>query len=433
MTRATDTLNWTQKLFDKGYASQDELTGDKLAYSQAKIAHDSAQEALKLFRRYTLPKEAEKRFSDHREKLRALDRAQAKAASALTQAEAELKSGEARYRLQKNQLDKTMDMLDKCTIRATRPGRVTYGNSADPWQRQGNPIDAGVSVQQKQTLLQIADPSFLSVRMNVPEQEVDKLKAGQPALITFEAISGKTFLGRVEKISPMASAAQAMLNPDKKVYETEVALDKAPEGFIPGMSATVQVIVAQVKDALYVPSQAVTTYKGFSFAWVRTPNGPQLRQLVVGASSDKFAEIKAGLYQDERVYLAQPEERARGQIEEKVTALEAARGAREKAKPAGSETFAGPLFEGPQSPDTSQLGEAQAPGAQQGDTAQQAGRQRRSQNMTPEERARMRQQFGGGGGRGGADQGGGGRAGGGGQGGGGPAGGGGGPQGALGQ
>ena len=453
--RATDKLDWTEKLFAKGYVSHDNLTADKLAKSQATATQDSAQAALDLFRQYQLPKDSEKKFTDYQENVRILDRTQATAQSNLTKAEADLRSKEANYQLQKSELEKSKDMLSKCIIRATKPGRVTYGNSADPWQRQENPINIGVSVQQKQTLLQIPDLSSMSVRLNVPEQSVDKLKKDQAALIIFEAITGKTFVGHVARISPMASAAQARLNPDKKVYATEVALDEPPEGFIPGMSAMVQIIVARVKDVLQVPTQAVTTYKGFSFAWVKTPEGPQLRQLVLGASSAKYVEVKAGLHENEQVYLAQPEEHAREQIEQKVRDLEAARGVREGAKPAGPETLPVPLLEGLQSPGATQAGEAQAPGAQQRDASQQGGRQRRGQNMTPEERARMRQQYGGGGGgradagggagagradagggagRGRGDaSGGGGRTGEGRQGGGGAAGGGGGPQGAPGQ
>ncbi|NIR00078.1 MAG: hypothetical protein GTN78_07720, partial [Gemmatimonadales bacterium] len=47
--------------------------------------------------------------------------------------------------------------------------------------------------------------------------------------------------------------------PDVMVYETDVALNGQQTGLTPGMSATAEIIVAELRNALYVPLQAVTT------------------------------------------------------------------------------------------------------------------------------------------------------------------------------
>ena len=341
LSRAQDTLEWTKKLFDKGYVNRNELMADELLVTRSRIEREAAEQELELFKRYTLPKEAEQRYSDYVEKTRDLDRVKARARSQLSQAEAELKSREASYRLETDLLNKARDMVKKCTIRAVKPGRIIYGSAADPWQRQQTPIREGATIQQNQTILQIPDLATMAVRMNVPEAQVDKLKLGQPAIITLEALPGKVLTGRVRRISPMASSEQAWLNPNAKVYQTDVAVDEWSEDFIPGMSAIAQIIVAQLKGVIRVPIQAVTTFKGSSFCWVKTPDGPVVRPVTVGLSSDKFVEIKDGLHVGEDVYLAPPETGAQEEIEKQLQG-------REQAEPSGGE--AAPEPAGPAQP-----------------------------------------------------------------------------------
>ncbi|KPK59069.1 MAG: hypothetical protein AMK73_08865 [Planctomycetes bacterium SM23_32] len=307
LTRANEALDWTRKLLERGYVNRNELQSDELQAKSAQIAVEAAEEELRLFKRYTLPKEAEQRYSQYIEELRNLDRVKARATSELAKTQASLDTREARYNLERQRLEKTRTMIEKCVIRATQPGRVVYGGASNPYERRDNPVQEGSSIEENRTLIEIPDPSTLAARLNVEETQIEKLRIGQPALISLEAVAGKVLAGHVARISPMASAAHAWLNPDKKVYEVDVALEEIPEDFIPGMSATAQIIVANREDVLYVPTSAVTRYKGWAFCWVRTPDGPLLRHLETGASSDRFVEVKDGLREGEEVYLAAPE------------------------------------------------------------------------------------------------------------------------------
>jgi multidrug resistance efflux pump len=326
LTRAQETLEWTQKLFEKGYVNRNELQGDELSEKSARIAVEAAEEELRLFRRYTLPKEAEQRHSNYIEELRNLDRVKARAASELAKAETALETRKAKFDLEKERLEKTRTMIEKSVIRATHPGRVLYGGASNPYERRDNPIQEGSSVEENRVLLEIPDPSTLAARINVEETQIDKLRIGQPALVSLEAVPGVVLAGRVARVSPMASAAHAWLNPDKRVYEVEVAVDEVPEHFISGMSATAQIIVANLQDVLHVPAPAVTQYKGHSFCWVSTSEGPQLRHIVTGGASDRFMEVKEGLREGEEVFLAPPEEVDEQRLDEHVRRLEEAEG-----------------------------------------------------------------------------------------------------------
>ena len=305
ISRAQEKLDWSKKLFEKGYVSRNDLTADELAMTRCTIELKAAQENLALLKRYTLPKEAEQRYSDCVEKARELDRVQAKARSELAQKEADVRARQASYDQEKTRLDKTQLMVQNCIIRAPKPGRVVYGSTAsgNPWERRNSPIRAGSNVRQNQLILTIPNLSTLAAQVNVHETDVQKVHIGQRALITVEAMPGKTFPGKVKTMSPVASSADAWLNPGIKVYTTNIALDEVPEGLTPGMSATAQVIVAELRDVLSVPISAVTTYQGKRVCLAETPSGPAVRTIETGYFTDKAVEIKSGLNEGEKVYL----------------------------------------------------------------------------------------------------------------------------------
>jgi multidrug efflux pump subunit AcrA (membrane-fusion protein) len=304
LTRAQGEREWSEQLSEKEFISRNELLRDQLEEQRRQVALDAAKEGLRLFKRYTLPKEAEQRYSDHIEQKRDLERVEARARSQLAQTEAALKSTEATYELQKERLDKVRDMLEKCTIRAVEPGRVVYASSSRRHRWRGRDhIREGIDVHQNQLIILIPDLSTLAARVSIHESDVRKLKTGQRAIVSVEALAGRSFEGVVRKISPVATAPDGWLNEAMRIYETDVALVGAREGLTPGMSATAEIVVAELKDALYVPIEAVTRYRGKRVCLVRMRGGHQVRRIETGLSTDKFVEIKDGLDEGQVVFL----------------------------------------------------------------------------------------------------------------------------------
>ncbi len=306
LSNQVEKLGWTEKLNTQGYVGRNELTSDQLEKDRLEVDKQKAAEDLNLFKLYTLPKDAEQRYSDYQEANRELERVQARARSALAQKEANLKSTEASYKLDKERLEKLNGNVEKCTIRAPQPGHVVYPGSSNPWHRQQ--IREGERVWQNQEILSIPDMSTIAARVNVHETDVDKVKAGQDALISVEALPGKSFPGKVVNVSPVASAEAAWLNPDIKVYETDISLNSVPPGLTPGMSTTAEIIIARLTSVLYIPIEAVTTHEEHRVCWVDKPGGPELRTIQTGYFTEKFVEAKEGLQEGEVVYIDAPQE-----------------------------------------------------------------------------------------------------------------------------
>ncbi len=302
LERARDKRAWSETLFDKGYRTQDELIRDQLEEQRRQVALDAATDELRLFERYTMRREAKQLYGNYTERLRELARVRSRARSRMAKAEADLKSQEARYEVMERRLDKLRDMIENCTIRAPKPGRVVYASTTDPWRRMSEPVQEGVKLWANQSIILIPDLSTLAARVKIQETDVGKIKVGQRALISVEALPGQGFSGVVKRISPVASYAEAYTNPEIKVYEIDVALDEVVEGLSPGMSATAQIIVAELRDVLYVPLAAVTLHKGGWVCVVKTAKGPERRPIETGHSTGNFVQVESGLKEGEVLY-----------------------------------------------------------------------------------------------------------------------------------
>jgi HlyD family secretion protein len=304
--QASDRLMWTQKLYDKKYVAETDLKGDQLAMQSSKIQLESARTALELFRRYEFPKEAEKLLSDHSEAERELERIKAGARSKLAQAQAKLDSNKAKHSLEKERLEKLQKQFEACTIRAPAPGQVVYSSSMmGSWERRNNPINVGAAVRERQKIISIPDTSKMKVEIKIHETWVDKVQPAQQAKITIAAFPDKTFTGKVLKKAPLA-APEEWLNPDLKVYATDVSIDGTHDFLKTGMTAKVEIIINELKDVISVPIQTVLNSRGKKVCFVLGSSTPEQRQVETGAFNDSFVEIKSGLAEGDKVLLNPP-------------------------------------------------------------------------------------------------------------------------------
>jgi HlyD family secretion protein len=306
LKRAKDKYDWTQRLYEKKYVARTELEADRLAQRQREIEIEQTQTAMYLFKRYEFPKQVEQLWSDYIEAKRELDRIKAKARSMITQANAKLTNAQSQYNLQKQQNDKLAKQIEACMIKAPTPGLVVYGSSGDFFRRQSQPIELGSQVYERQKLLSIPNTSGMKVETKVHETSVDKVQTGQLARITVEAFPDKFFTGEVTYVSPLPDAQRGFLNPDLKVYNTDVSIKELGSSLRPGMSAKVEIIIEQFKDILYVPVQAIVNREGKKYCYVQTANDLDEREVKAGSFNENFIVIYEGLQEGEEVSLKPP-------------------------------------------------------------------------------------------------------------------------------
>lgn len=135
----------------------------------------------------------------------------------------------------------------------------------------------------------IADLSKYLVDVQVSEVDINKVKAEQPATLTFDAISNRTYHAKVSEISMTGTVVSGVVNFIVTVDITD------PEALIkPGMTAAVNITTSEVSGALVVPSRAVRTVNGQQVVTVLV-NGKATAEVVkIGATSGSMTQIVSG-------------------------------------------------------------------------------------------------------------------------------------------
>lgn len=303
LKQAESTLEWTSKLYEKEYVSLNELEADQLRKNRAGVAFKQSQTARELFVKYEFPKQVETFYSDYIEAQRELERIEARARSRLAQARAQLQSRQASFNLQKDDLARLREQLDACVIEAPAPGQVVYAR--EERRRDEEVIQIGTDVREGQRILSIPDTSQMKVDIDVHEMWINRVQPGQRARITIAAFPDQTFEGEVLKKAPLADQPHWM-NPELKVYSTDVTIEGRHDFIKTGMSARVEIIIDERRNVLAVPIQSVVSVNGDKYCYVPASSAAERRRVQTGAFNDNFVEITRGLSAGDKVLLSPP-------------------------------------------------------------------------------------------------------------------------------
>ena len=303
LEKASDVLKGTQELHDANYASELELKGAELDVSMYKVQERAAVKELKLYQLYDFPKEAETFLSNYNEAKLELVRTQARARAQLAQAKAKFTSAKATFEMQRKRLEKLYNQIEACIIKAPAVGQVVYWSSTQQWVRTR--IEQGAEISEGYKIITIPDASKMKVEIKVHETWIDKIEPNQPAKITIAAFPDKAFTGKVLKKAPLADQ-QNFLNPDLKVYVTDVSIGGTHDFLKTGMTGKVEVLIDELHDVLYVPIQSVVTVDEKEMCYVMASSRAEKREVETGLFNDNFVEIKSGLNEGEKVLFNPP-------------------------------------------------------------------------------------------------------------------------------
>ncbi|HEX7899434.1 MAG TPA: efflux RND transporter periplasmic adaptor subunit [Planctomycetota bacterium] len=165
---------------------------------------------------------------------------------------------------------------------------------------EGQIVASGISATAGGTAIAIvADVSKLYVEANIDETDIAKVRKGQKAEVSLLSGGSEKFKGRVDLILPKGEIDSNVI-----VFKVRVGIEGEVFGkAYPGMTASVNVRVAEKKDALLIASEAVKMEKGKTVVYV--PDGDKSKPLPVkiGLDNGVKAEILEGLDADAEVFV----------------------------------------------------------------------------------------------------------------------------------
>ncbi|WP_432495989.1 efflux RND transporter periplasmic adaptor subunit [Kineococcus gypseus] len=203
------------------------------------------------------------------------------------------------------------------------PPEALEGAAAGAPAPAGAPVLAvGAAVSAGSTLLSVVDASVLTLRADVDESDVLRVRPGQGARVDVDAVEGATYRGTVTSVDPTAtgSGTGAVTYAVRLSYDGGTGADGAPAPApLPGMSAVVSLVVAEARDALRVPAAAVLRAGAegadpdSEAVWVVRDGAAELRPVTVGVRGQDAVEVTDGLRAGERVVSAGAAEVRAGQ------------------------------------------------------------------------------------------------------------------------
>lgn len=169
-------------------------------------------------------------------------------------------------------------------IRAPFAGTITQ-----ILKREGEYLAA--SGDSKAGVMILSDLTEFWVDATVPEVDIAKIAIGHEAVIRANALPGKTYPGKVERLSLSPKASQDRWDRGRVEYPTEIRITGPDENLRAGMSVVVDVISARSDKVLSARHEFVHKDKDGFF--VIDDKGTR-HPVVLGISNEEVVEISSG-------------------------------------------------------------------------------------------------------------------------------------------
>lgn len=141
----------------------------------------------------------------------------------------------------------------------------------------------------------------------VGEADVPKLKLGQVATITVDALGTQKMTGKVTSLDPVATISQGV-----PVYGIDIAIDVPAQSLKAGMSGTAGVILASKTNVLTVPNTTIRTVSGQRGVQVLKDGEAVDTVVQFGIANDSVTEVVNGLAEGDTVVIPQARATASG-------------------------------------------------------------------------------------------------------------------------
>lgn len=177
-------------------------------------------------------------------------------------------------------------------------GRITVPFSGTVTQVE---TAAGDQVSAGQTAFRVDDLSSFLVDVEVSEVDINNVSVGQEVSLTFDAILGQTYHGRVVEVGQAGNTNQGVVN-----FTVTVELTDADAKVKPGMTAGVNVVVTELPDVVLIPNRAVRVVDNQRVVYVLKDGLPQMVEIRLGPSSDTFSSLADGDIQEGDLVILNP-------------------------------------------------------------------------------------------------------------------------------
>ena len=152
--------------------------------------------------------------------------------------------------------------------------------------QQGEALTSG------STLCVIYDLNYLEMVINVDELQISSLSVGQKVQLTADAVTDKTYVGTVTRVSMKGSSSGGTTT-----YPITIRIDET-DGLRPGMNANAEIVVAEAANALTVPNAAIVR-GGYVLVTQDSPSASKADTTMEAPEGFVYVAVKTGVSDDD--------------------------------------------------------------------------------------------------------------------------------------
>ncbi len=187
-------------------------------------------------------------------------------------------------------VDAAQATVNLAQITAPFSGTVTEVNGLI-----GDQVSPGINA------FRLDDLSHLQIDVQVSEVDINSVKVGQPVMMTFDAILGNNYNGKVVQVALAGDDIQGAVK-----FTVTVELTDADANVKPGMTAAVNITVQQLSNVLLVPNRAVRLVNDQRVVYLLKNGQVQEVPINLGPSSDTMSQVISGDLKDGDMIILNP-------------------------------------------------------------------------------------------------------------------------------
>jgi len=149
-------------------------------------------------------------------------------------------------------------------------------------------VSEGTYLKANSPVVTLVQSSPLKLRVDVPETAIESVRSGRPVQFTVDSLPGKTFDGRISRLSPS-------VNQQSRTLKLEAIVDNGNGTLKPGLFARVSILTGKSDLALVVPPTAVFTVAGLEKLFVIESGKVSERIVRTGSRGADYVEILEGV------------------------------------------------------------------------------------------------------------------------------------------
>jgi HlyD family secretion protein len=161
--------------------------------------------------------------------------------------------------------------------------------------------EEGAVVQPGTPLFEIGNQESSYIKVDLLSDDAIKLRLGQKAVITGDALNDREIGGEVYYIAPKAVTTLSSLGVEQQRVEVRIRFDNRRYHFQSGYGFDVKLVIREKPNAIYIPEKAVFEMDGRDHVFVIREGKLELRAVKIGIENDDYYEILSGVMTGDRV------------------------------------------------------------------------------------------------------------------------------------